>query len=195
MNTPMETNPILLSFPDRFETERLIIRAPEWGDGERINEAILESVEELKPWLPFARNIPAVSESEAYVRKARLQFMERSDLVMHLLDKDSLQLVGSSGLHRMNWEARTFEIGYWLRSSRTGQGLMKEAVDGITDFAIQHLGANRIEIRCDTLNERSIKVAERCGFTLEGTLRNVMPRDRGGFSHLKVYSKVRGVEF
>lgn len=66
MNTPMETNPILLSFPDRFETERLIIRAPEWGDGERINEAILESVEELKPWLPFARNIPAEGSSAVY---------------------------------------------------------------------------------------------------------------------------------
>lgn len=64
---------------------------------------------------------------------------------------------------------------------------MREAVDGITDFAIRHLDANRIEIRCDSLNERSAGVTESCGFTLEGVLRNMMRNDDSGeFSHLKI---------
>jgi RimJ/RimL family protein N-acetyltransferase len=68
-------------------------------------------------------------------------------------------------------------------------------VHGITDFAIQHLHANRVEIRCDSRNTRSAKVAERAGFTLEGILRNVEYDEEGSMAHQMVFAKVRGVEF
>lgn len=191
----MTKNPILLSFPEEFESDRLIIRAPQWGDGSAVNEAIRESVNEMRPWLPFVRNIPTVEESEAYIRKARLNFLERSDLVLHLFDKDSGALVGSSGLHRIDWKVRKFEIGYWLRTARTGQGLMTEAVNAISSFAMTHLEANRIEICCNRLNTSSSRVAERAGFTLEGTLRNFNLNDSDQLADLNIFSKVRGYEF
>ncbi len=46
--------------------------------------------------------------STAYVRKARLNFLERTDLVLHLIDKNTGQFVGSSGLHRFDWNIRKF---------------------------------------------------------------------------------------
>ncbi|MBJ8190957.1 GNAT family N-acetyltransferase, partial [Bacillus cereus] len=58
MSMEQQPDPILLSFPDQFQTERLTIRAPQWGDGAAVNEAIRESANELRPWLPFARNLP-----------------------------------------------------------------------------------------------------------------------------------------
>jgi RimJ/RimL family protein N-acetyltransferase len=191
----MTTNPILLSFPEEFETERLIIRAPRWGDGSLINEAIHESANELRPWLPFVKHLPSLEDSESYVRKARLNFLERTDLVLHIIDKLTGEFVGSSGLHRFDWNVRKFEIGYWLRTCRTGQGLMTEAVIGITDFAINTLEANRIEIRCNGRNAASIRVAERAGFILEGTLRNVSLDESGDLADIKVFSKARGHEF
>ena len=47
-------SPILKEFPSRFESERLIIRAPRPGDGDQVREAVLESIEELRLWLPWA---------------------------------------------------------------------------------------------------------------------------------------------
>jgi ribosomal-protein-serine acetyltransferase len=188
-------NPILLSFPEEFETNRLTIRAPRWGDGPALYMAIRESVNELRPWLPFVKNHPSVEESEAYVRKARLNFFERSDLVLHLFDKQTGEFVGCSGLHRFDWNIRKFEIGYWLRTARTGQGLMTEAVNGITSFAITQLEANRIEIRCNRLNTSSIRVAERAGYTLEGTLRNFSFDQSGDLADVTIFSKVRGFEY
>ena len=122
--------------------------------------------------MPWAQNIPTIEESEAGIRHSRLQFIERKDLRLLLVNKKTGQLVGSSGLHRINWQARKFEIGYWVRTSFEKQGYVTEAVNTITNFAIQELQANRIEIRCDSRNLRSAKVAERSGFTLEGILRN-----------------------
>ena len=65
-----------------------------------------------------------------------------------------------------------FEIGYWVRTAYGRQGYITEAVNGIAEFAFTVLGARRMEIRCDTLNERSAAVARRAGFELEATLRH-----------------------
>ncbi|MDY8023119.1 GNAT family N-acetyltransferase [Paenibacillus polymyxa] len=195
MSMEQQPNPILLSFPDQFQTERLTIRAPQWGDGAAVNEAMRESANELRPWLPFARNLPTAEESEIRSRQARLKFLDRSDMMLYIFDTVSGEFVASSGLHRIDWDARRFEIGYWLRTSWTGKGIITEAVQGITDFAIQHLHANRVEIRCDSRNTRSAKVAERAGFTLEGILRNVEYDEEGSMAHQMVFAKVRGIEF
>ncbi|MBD2868971.1 GNAT family N-acetyltransferase [Paenibacillus arenilitoris] len=189
------TDPILLEIPERFESERLLIRAPLWGDGAAINEAVRESIEELRPWMPWAQTIPTIEESEAGIRHSRLQFIERNDLRLLLVHKETGQLVGSSGLHRIDWQARKFEIGYWVRTAFEKQGYVTEAVNGITNFAIQELQANRIEIRCDSRNSRSAKVAERAGFTLEGILRNDKCDVDGSLRNTMIFSKVRGVEY
>ena len=188
-------NPLLLSFPEHLETQRLLIRAPQWGDGQFVNEAICESVNEMRPWLPFVKSLPSIEDSEAYVRKARLNFLERTDLVLHIFEKNTGQFVGSSGLHRFDWNVRKFEIGYWLRTSRAGEGLMTEAVKGIVDFAISELEANRLEIRCDTRNNASIAVAKKTGFTLEGTLRNVNLNDSGELTDTHIFSLAKGYEY
>jgi hypothetical protein len=48
-------NPILLDFENQFFTNRLLIRMPMPRDGEVVYEAIMESIDELKLWLPFAQ--------------------------------------------------------------------------------------------------------------------------------------------
>lgn len=189
------TDPILLDILESFESERLLIRAPLRGDGAAINEAMRDSIEELRPWMPWAQNIPTVEQSEAEIRRARLKFIERRDLRLLLVNKKTGQLVGSSGLHRIDWQARKFEIGYWVRTSVEKQGYVTEAVSTITNFAIQELQANRIEIRCDSRNVRSAKVAERSGFTLEAILRNDSCGVDGSLRNTMIFAKVRGVEY
>ncbi|WP_420852158.1 GNAT family N-acetyltransferase [Paenibacillus hamazuiensis] len=188
-------DPILFSIPESFESKRLLIRAPLWGDGEKVNEAIKESIEELRPWMPWAQNIPTVEQSEAEIRRSRLKFLERTDLRLLLFSKESGQFVGSSGLHRINWSARAFEIGYWVRSSMAGQGYITEAVRAITYFAAGGLQANRVEIRCDSRNKRSAGVAERLSFKLEGILRCHTLGADGELRDTMVFAKARGSEF
>lgn len=188
-------NPIMLDFPERLETGRLLIRAALWGDGAVLNEAIAESFVELQPWMIFAQKMPAPEESEQFVREARLNYLNRSSLHMNIYDKTSGAFIGCSGLHHINWDSRNFEIGYWIRSSCAGKGYMTEAVHGITDFAIHELAANRLEIRCSGRNTRSAAVAERAGYILDGVLRSGMRGFDGEMHDCKVYAKVRGAEF
>ncbi len=194
-NRPTPTHPILLDIPTQLESERLLIRAPQPGDGEAVNAAIRDSANELAPWMLWAQEVPSVQESEAHLRLSQVKFMERQDLQLLLFHKQTGQFIGSSGLHQIDWKIRKFEIGYWIHTVHAGQGYISEAVRAITAFAMERLGANRIEIQCDARNTKSAEVAKRCGYTLEGTLRNHKLDPYGALRDTMIFSQVRGHEY
>lgn len=165
-------NPLLIEFPTEFSTERLLIRMPMPGDGKVVYDAIVASINELKPWMPFAHMDQSQQDLEVNIRQAYIKFIKRKDLRLHVFLKDTGEFIASSGLHRINWDIPKFEIGYWIDTRYSGKGYITEAVKGIVDFAFNELKARRLEIRCDPLNEKSRRVPERLGFTLEGILRN-----------------------
>jgi RimJ/RimL family protein N-acetyltransferase len=162
--------PILRDFPDQIESDRLLIRSPRPGDGPAIHEAIVESLDELLPWMPWAHAEQTVESAETYAREAAAAFAARQHLPLHLFLRESGRYVGGSGLHDIDWAVPRFEIGYWVRSSLTGRGLATEATRRIAQFAFDDLGAERVEIWCDARNERSAGVALRAGFTFEARL-------------------------
>ena len=169
-------NPILLDWPDCIETPRLIICVPQAGGGARLNEAIVESIDDLRVWMPWAQEVPSLEESEEYCRRARARFVAREDMGVQLWLRDESgaqsTLVGGSGLHPRDWNVPSFEIGYWCRTQFQGQGYISEAVRAITQFGFEIADAKRLFIRCDSQNSRSRRVAESCGFQFEGEARS-----------------------
>jgi RimJ/RimL family protein N-acetyltransferase len=182
--------PLLRDFPDQFESERLIIRIPRPGDGAVINEATLESLDNLRPWMTWADPVPTVEDTETVVRTAAANFIHRSDFMLLLFRKSDGLFVGGSGLHRIDWSVPCFEIGYWVRASLEGQGYVTEAVNRITSFTFDVLGAQRIEIRCDARNTRSAAVAQRAGYTQEARLRHQSRDVYGELCDTLIFAKI-----
>lgn len=187
---PAVANPLLLDFPDQFESERLILRVPRAGDGAAGNAAIRESLEALRPWMPWAQTAPTVAETEAVYRRMAAQWLTRESLGMVLFRKQDGLFVGGSGLHSIDWSVPVMEIGYWLRTSLVGQGYMTEAVRAITAFAWRELRAERLEIRMDSRNTRSAAVAERAGYTREASLRHQARGVDGSLRDTLIYVKL-----
>ena len=190
-------DPLLLDLPDEITTHRLVLRPPRAGDGAAMNEAVLETIEPLQRWMPWATPTPTPDQTEAWCRSSAADFVARRQLPMLLFLRESAgepaTFVGSSGLHRVDWEVPRFEVGYWVRRRFEGQGYVTEAAAAITRFAFETLGARRVEIRTDDRNERSWRVAERLGFRLEGVLRNEC-RDSHGLRDTRVYAVTEPVE-
>jgi len=186
----MTMHPALREFPDCFEPERLTLRAPRAGDGAELNAAIRESIEELRPWMPWAQTVPTPEDSEANIRLAAAQFATREDLRLLLFLKGTGTLVGSSGLHRINLSVPCVEIGYWVRTPYAGRGYMTEAVRGITAFARDQVRARRVEIRMADTNTRSWRVAERAGFPLEATLHQDRLLLDGTLGNTRIYAQI-----
>ncbi|WP_232276289.1 GNAT family N-acetyltransferase [Paenibacillus sp. 481] len=187
---------LMMNISEQFETARMYIRKPLLGDGVEVNAAIMESWADLHKWMVWAQEKPTVEETEENIRQAHIHFLERKQFRLQGYHKETGELVFCGGLHLPDWKVRKFEIGYWVRNKYAGKGLVTEAVQKIEQFAIEELRANRLVIQCDAENEQSANVARRCGFTLEGIMRNECYDATGtNLRHTMLFSKVRGIEF
>ncbi|HEY9024241.1 MAG TPA: GNAT family protein [Burkholderiaceae bacterium] len=191
-------DPLLIAVPERLETERLILRCPQPGDGAMVNEAVRESLAELGPYMPWAQAAPGLDESEALCRRNQARFRLREDLPYWIFERDAAggegRYIGGTGLHRIAWDVRRFEIGYWCRTSCQRQGYITEAARSLLRMAFDRLAARRVEVRMDDHNAASWRVAERLGFTLEGILRQDSLTPQGEPRDTRVYARVRGIE-
>ena len=67
---------------------------------------------------------------------------------------------------------RVVNLGYWVRTSRTRQGISTTATRLLARFGFEELNLNRIEITAAISNKASQRVAEKAGAIREGFLRN-----------------------
>ncbi|QQG36652.1 MAG: GNAT family N-acetyltransferase [Micavibrio aeruginosavorus] len=172
MTTPItRINPVLIDIPMPVETDRLTIRPPQPGDGIRVTEAKRETWADLTRWMDWATGEPDPSADEAVMREAQARFILRTDLMMLAFDRTTGKPVVFTGLHRNNWHARIFEIGYWVPTSARGQGYATEAANALTRFAFQALAARKVIITHAAGNEASAAVIHRLGYTLESVER------------------------
>ena len=154
------------------ETSRLILRPPSVADAVAIHEAIRESYADLHRWMDWASTIQSLDETETVREQAGRKFLSGEDFAVDVFLKETGQFVLGVGLHPRNWNVPKFEIGYWCRSSMQRRGYTTEAVRSIAALAFNEMGANKVEIRCDSRNVRSRRVAELAGFRQEAQLAN-----------------------
>ena len=183
-------NPEEVDVPEEIHSERLVLRAPDPAYAAEIVAAVEESIDDLRPWLPWAQRVPTLEFQLDWTRQTRERFRAKSECPYFLFERETGLLVGATGMVSLDWSVPKFEIGYWVRSSRRGRGYITEAVDTLTRLAFTKLGARRVEIRCSSLNRRSAAVAERLGFDLEGVLRNDGLHPDGSLRDTLLYARV-----
>lgn len=70
--------------------------------------------------------------------------------------------------------AQAGTLGYWVGEPFANQGVMSEAVSLLIDFAFSRLGLHRIEAACLPVNEPSIRLLRKSGFSEEGYARRYL---------------------
>src|SRR4051794_5922833 len=60
-------------------------------------------------------------------------------------------------------------VGYWLLQDGRGKGFATRAVRLMASWALPEMGLGRLQLRTDPANVASQRVADRAGFTREGT--------------------------
>jgi RimJ/RimL family protein N-acetyltransferase len=118
-------------------------------------------------------------DAQAWLWREESDRQRRHGLGIHFLvfDAAGAELLGSIGLHELDWEERRGSIGYWTVAGVRGRGIATRAVRVLSRWAFADLGLARVQIFADVINERSQKVAERSGFSREGVLRSYSELD------------------
>jgi len=149
----------------------ILIRPHRMEDARPNFEAILESVDELMPWMAWCHADLAFSEIEHWVESRPGTWLNDTDYDFAVIDLQQGMLIGTCGLVRHDPLNRRAELGYWIRTSQTRKGYATQASKLALKFAFDVLQLNRIEIIIDTMNTNSQKVAEKLGAKKEGLLR------------------------
>lgn len=180
--------PILRDLPEQIVGERVLLRPYRSGDGQELWEAVNESLEHLLPWLPWGEKHAAPADSEAFVRQSQVKWLAREDLGLAVRERATGRYLGGTGLHRIDWNVPSFEIGYWLRKTAAGQGYMTDAAWALTRCAFEELGAQRVLICCGVENHRSAAIPKRLGYVLEGAMRNFKRHQNGDLYDMLMFS-------
>ena len=128
--------------------------------------AVEASFPELHQWMPWAATMPTADEMTKVLQEGEAAFDDDREWSYTLIESDSGEVVGSAGLHRRAGPG-TIEIGYWVRSDRTGRGYATAAARVLTDAAFTWLDqVEQVEIRMDRANRASASVPPKLGFRL-----------------------------
>jgi len=100
--------------------------------------------------------------------------------VFAVTDRSTGELLASVGLHfDRGRDDGIAEIGYWTAAPARGRGITTEAVAAVCEWGFISCGVQRLEWYAEVGNAASRRVAEKAGFTIEGTLRSFLLRSTG----------------
>lgn len=174
-------------------TKRIRLVKPSLDLVAESRDAVLESRHELQKYLGWVQS--SLDNPEANMQTAIDNHNAFSnELRYYIISNSTNQLIGAIGLIVRDIEVPFFEIGYWVRTTETGNGYATEAVNLIERYAFDKLGAVRLEIRVASCNENSRAVAQRCGYDFEAELKNERRLPSGKLSNTFVYSKCKTYE-
>ena len=141
----------------------LVLRVWEEDDAPALGRAVTESLEHLRPWMPWAAFEPqSISARRGWIREVRRQCAAGGDRVYGMWLGDDV--VGGCGLHDRLGPA-ALEIGYWVHVGFTRRGLAKEAVRQLCAEAFARPRIEHVEIHHDRANVASGAVAAAAGFS------------------------------
>ncbi|MEU3740444.1 GNAT family N-acetyltransferase [Streptomyces sp. NPDC032198] len=156
--------------PVTLTTERLVLRAFTPADIDETYEACQDA--DTQRWTtipsPYAR-----TDAEGFVtRMVPDGWRHDTEYTFAVRPRGGGPLIAAASLHHPRSGA--WEVGFWTAKEHRGSGYMTEIVLTLARWAFTDLGCNRLEWRAEVGNTASRAVAEKAGFTFEGTLRGAL---------------------
>lgn len=151
---------------------KIVLRPFNQPDKELLYEVIIESRDELVPWLQFCHPDYSIEEARLWLSSRDKEWKAGKSYDFAIIDSGSSALLGGCGFNHISDEYKMANLGYWVKTTQVGRGIATKAVLLLAKFGFKELKLNRIEIMADVKNKRSQRVAEKIGAIREGVLRN-----------------------
>lgn len=130
--------------------------------------AVAASFAELNHWMAWAQTMPDHDGLRVILESGQASFDADREWDYIVVERHSGEVVGSAGL-RCGTDPQCPEIGYWVRSDRTGRGYATSAARALVEAAFSSLpDVMQVKIRMDQANLASAAVPPKLGFSLQG---------------------------
>ena len=153
-------------------TPRLELRPFRRRDVEALIAAVGSSLEELERWLPWVHPRYGRADALRFIRDSAAAWVEGRAYDFAIRRPESPELhVGNISIWATSRRERAGEVGYWISSADTGDGIATEAATSVLAVGFEEMALHRVTLRIAVGNLPSERVAEKLGFVHEGLLR------------------------
>ncbi len=149
----------------------VLLRPPRSEDAPALVQAVQSSLAELHPWVDWASAAYDEAAARRWLQFAQLAWQHGTAFHFAVCDAHTGEYMGSCGLDGLDPKQRIANLGYWVRSNRTGQGVASRAAQLAIGFGFARLRLARIEIVVAVANQASRRVAEKTGAHFEGIVK------------------------
>jgi RimJ/RimL family protein N-acetyltransferase len=161
-------------FPFLKLTDNVVTLRPfEFGEDNELHKAVEESLTELSPWMSWANEGYTREVAANFIAITRAQWSNGGMYAFAISDEQN-RIVGGCSLSHIHPVYHFCNLGYWVRTSRHGEGIAARATKLVAQFAFEKVKLIRAEIVIAVGNEYSKRVAEKAGAHYEGILLNRM---------------------
>lgn len=143
---------------------------------------------ETARWVRTIR-IPDLDAAGRYVQQRAEQWHTDTRYSWAVAEQTTGALLAEIDLKDMCLEERTAEAGCWTHPAHRGRGIAATALGSVLGFAFGGLGLHHVSYRHSVGNTASRRIAEKCGFRLEGQLREAALVD-GRHEDLLIWTKL-----
>jgi RimJ/RimL family protein N-acetyltransferase len=151
----------------------LLLRPLEEKDAKIIHEAVVLSLDNLRPFMDWSHANLSVEEQVQRIRKSNEAYVKATEFNFTVFNKDDDEFLMSATLGPSRTpNIKSLSIGYWTLAKHCNKGLATLLTKILTFVAFDYLNCDRVEIGCNIANTKSIRVITKCGFILEGKARN-----------------------
>ncbi len=165
----------------------IFLRQPKASDVLGLYLAVVESLSDLSPWLDWATDAYDEASTYRWLNNVQIAWTHSSAFHFVITDARSGETIGCCSLDGIDKEKHSCNLGYWVRSSRTRQGIASRAVRLAAQFAFDTLKMLQVEILIAAENIASQRIAQKIGAHHKGLLTD------GLVVHTTVYDAVKFV--
>ena len=157
----MRHDSVLIRPAEVIDAGPAVLRRWQAGDLDASCAAVLESMEHLRTWMPWAVD---------FSRAAQAEFLSgcdrdwRAGVAFNYAIVVDGEIAGSTGL-MARIGVGGLEIGYWVHQAHTRRGIATAASAALVEQAFALPGIDRVQIVHDELNAASGMVPRKLGFT------------------------------
>jgi len=152
--------------PERLTHASIELRRWKEADAGLCFRLVSESLDHLRPWMPWATSDYGPAEAAEYLQRCEQDWAAGTAFQYLILAAG--QPAGSAGLMARIRDGG-LEIGYWVHPGFTGRGVATSAAAALTEAAFTLPAIDHVEIHHDLLNLASGRVPEKLGFSPVGT--------------------------
>ncbi|WP_425447222.1 GNAT family N-acetyltransferase [Dethiothermospora halolimnae] len=162
-----------------FNGEKIILR--------EYREEDLDKLLKIMNEVEYKRNVASRIPYPVTLKDVKEDFEKISgykdyyDFAIESIDKG--QYIGECGIKSVDWKNRKTEIYIFLGKDYLDKGYGTDAMEVLLNFIFNEMNLHKVKLTVFSFNTRAIRCYEKCGFKIEGTLRDELYKG-GKYHHI-----------